>query len=233
MSEPIPPLWFSLADFETLLLLRDEAALLGLVSSLDFLGDHVYASVVGVRGVVVVKNENPIDLDAPSPAYLTSHGSFTTPLNDTATQFLAHTTDSSHNFSLVSGTMIVPAVTGLYATTLFVYGATTSDICTDGDPVEERNFENKVFSYSTAPARYQGSTLQQLHKHNIISSANCYLENKMVSEAKGLFFLTAGTHQIMVLVGVIPAPSVSPGPNPVPSSAGDFTFTIQRVSLGS
>lgn len=232
MPEPIPPLWYSLIG--NTLLLRDETIPLNFVTSLDFYGDHVYASVVeGSKGVVVVKNENPIGSDADTPAYFSSHGSFTTPLNDNTTQFLVHEIDESHNFTLVSGTMVVPAVSGLYATTLIVWGQTTSDICTDGDPVEERNFENKVFSYSTSPARYQGSTLQQSFRPNIINSANCYLDTKMVTDGAGLFFLTAGTHRVMVLVGVIPVVSIFPGPNPLPSSSGEFLFTIQRVSLGS
>lgn len=232
IPQPIPPIWFTL--FSNILLLRDESAPISLITSLDFLGDHVSAAVVEGRGVVVIKNENPIGSDAPSPAYLSSHGSFTTPLNNSTTQFLVHTVDESHNFSVLSGTMIVPAVSGLYATTLIVNGETTSDICTVSPPASSVfNLENKVFNLSANPARYQGSTIQQSQIPKLITHANCYEDNKMLTEARGLFFLTAGTHRVMVHCGVIPAPFVDPPPPPIPSSAGTFTFTIQRVSKGS
>lgn len=240
MSEPIPPIWFSLA-IGTNIILYDEGTALARIVGLNFVGEHVAASIIpdvtaeGLRGVVTIKNENPIGDDAPSPAYFTSHGSFSIPTNSGTVAAFTHTQDTAYNISLVSGTHVTPMHTGLFYFEAFVWGETTEDICAE-DPSRPSpaNFENKFYRYGPA-FRHSGPTgLLKFGFGNACTFAveNCHFGGSLVSLVRGLSRMTPGDSlSISVVLEVFGV--ASPPPFHQPSSAGEFTFSMQRVSLGT
>lgn len=238
MPEPIPPLFFFLSRFPGLILL-DESTPLQLVTGLNFVGSKVEASVAvgddgtGV-GVVVVKNEGDIGPEANLPAYLNSTGLINIPLNSGTTTY-THSAGSSNNISVVSGTRIVPATAGLYYFESTVWGETTSSICVEALPrTGPENKENKYYRYEpTMIHRNAAGTIQHVFGDScVLSYENCHMGGSLVSFVRGLSFMSVG-HYIDCSVVLSDFGIASPPPYHSPSSSGQFTFSIQKVSLGN
>lgn len=224
MPEPIPPIWFDLIENSSIIL-HDEGSGLGRVLGLNFVGSHVVASLAateaGFRGVVTIKSENPIDDDAPLPAWLTSIGSHV----GTTSNALTHTVDTSHNINLASGTHIMPTVEGLYYVEATLTGEITSNIC---------DAAHDGIGYVLAPrfTKYSatGGLGPSTDDHYCMQSfENCHYGGSLSTLLKGLFYTLVGESIVMRYdVDALGTAIAS-----IPTATFDFTFQIQRVSLGT